>query len=67
MVGTKYCSSCGNKLDEMAEICTNCGVRQTNIRYHETVYQLKNPGVAAVLSAVLLVWVKSLMEKSPRD
>ena len=54
MVGTKYCSNCGNQLDERAEICPNCGVRQATIRYHETVYQLKNPGVAAVLSAVFV-------------
>ena len=54
MVGTKYCSNCGNEIDEKAEICPNCGVRQVTVRYQEPIYQLKNPGVAAVLSAVFV-------------
>jgi TM2 domain-containing membrane protein YozV len=55
MAGTKYCSNCGNQIDEMAEICPSCGVRQAGaVRYHETIYQLKNPGVAAVLSALFV-------------
>ncbi len=55
MVGTKYCSNCGVQINEKAEICPDCGVRQPNsVHYQETVYQQKNPGIAAVLSAVFV-------------
>jgi TM2 domain-containing membrane protein YozV len=46
----KYCSNCGAEIDPKAEICPKCGVRQKGMYIvHE-----KNPGVAAVLSAL---WV----------
>ena len=52
MDGKKYCSNCGEQIDEKAEICPNCGVRQPRpVTYQEPVYQQKNPGIAAVLSA----------------
>lgn len=55
MVGTKYCSNCGVQIDEKAEICTDCGVRQPkSVYYQEPVYQQKNPGIAAVLSALFV-------------
>ncbi|MBC7118874.1 MAG: zinc-ribbon domain-containing protein [Methanobacteriaceae archaeon] len=47
-MSTKYCSNCGAEIDEKAEICPKCGVRQPG--YTEQ----KNPGLAAVLSAL---WV----------
>lgn len=28
---TKYCSNCGEKIDEKAEICPECGVRQGTV------------------------------------
>ena len=53
MDGKKYCSNCGEQIDEKAEICPDCGVRQPGATtYQEPVYQQKNPGVAAVLSAL---------------
>ena len=48
------------KIDENAHICPDCGVNQPGYdmnqqlnsnTYQQTVYQLKNPGIAAVLSA----------------
>ncbi len=54
MVGTKYCSNCGQQIDEEAEICPECGVRQARPVYREVVYQQKNPGLAAVLSALFV-------------
>lgn len=55
MTGTKYCSNCGDQIDEKAEICPDCGVRQPRPAiYQEPVYQQKNPGIAAVLSAVFV-------------
>jgi TM2 domain-containing membrane protein YozV/RNA polymerase subunit RPABC4/transcription elongation factor Spt4 len=56
----KYCSNCGSTIDENAEICPECGVKQGRIgsyqqvetpTYRQPRYQLKNPGLAAVLSA----------------
>lgn len=44
-MSTKYCSNCGAEIDEKAEICPKCGVRQSG-------YTAKNPGLAAVLSAL---------------
>lgn len=46
----KFCSNCGAEIDEKAEICPKCGVRQAGT-YNS---QEKNPGIAAVLSAL---WV----------
>jgi TM2 domain-containing membrane protein YozV len=54
VVGTKYCSNCGQQIDEKAEICPECGVRQTSAVYREVIYQQKNPGLAAVLSALFV-------------
>jgi TM2 domain-containing membrane protein YozV/RNA polymerase subunit RPABC4/transcription elongation factor Spt4 len=52
---TKYCSNCGSQIDEQAEICPECGVRQSeDTTYQQPMYQQKNPGIAAVLSAL---WV----------
>lgn len=39
----QFCKSCGQSLNENAEICPSCGVRQ------KTLIQ-KNPGTAAILS-----------------
>ena len=56
---TKYCVDCGSKIDAKTDICPDCGVRQpgaTNYQqprndlYKQPVI-LKNPGIAAVLSA----------------
>lgn len=52
MAETKYCANCGSEIDKNAEICPECGVRQPG--YQQPVYQQKNPGLAAVLSAL---WV----------
>jgi TM2 domain-containing membrane protein YozV len=55
MTGSKYCSNCGDQIDEKAEICPDCGVRQPRAAfYQEPVYQQKNPGIAAVLSALFV-------------
>lgn len=52
MAEKKYCSNCGEQIDEKAEICPDCGVRQPGATtYQQPVYHLKNPGAAAVLSA----------------
>ena len=60
---TKYCVDCGSKIDAKAEICPDCGVRQPgssnyqqsrNDLYQKPVYQQKNPGIAAVLSALFV-------------
>jgi len=52
---TKYCANCGEQIDKEAEICPECGVRQPGTpTYQQTAFQEKNPGVAAVLSAL---WV----------
>lgn len=42
-----FCKACGSEILEEAEICPKCGVRQKS-------NQMKNPGIAAVLSAL---WV----------
>lgn len=60
MVGTEYCSNCGSQIDERAEICPECGVRQgptityKGNRAHQGVYQEKNPLLAAVLSFLVI-------------
>jgi TM2 domain-containing membrane protein YozV/RNA polymerase subunit RPABC4/transcription elongation factor Spt4 len=54
-VQTKYCANCGSEIDKKAEICPKCGVRQPGYgAYQQSVVQQKNPGLAAVLSAL---WV----------
>lgn len=47
---TKFCVSCGEKIDFKAEICPKCGVKQPVEKNSRSVVVLKNPGVAAVLS-----------------
>lgn len=47
--GHKFCSNCGSQIDARAEICPHCGVR---VAGPVTDTQEKNPGVAAVLSAL---------------
>jgi TM2 domain-containing membrane protein YozV len=58
MTETKYCTDCGAQIDEKAEICPKCGVRQSAPgAYHTTSnqrHQQKNPGLAAVLSALVI-------------
>ncbi len=44
---TKYCMHCAAVIDYRAEICPKCGVRIDKI---PTPKELKNPGLAAVLS-----------------
>jgi TM2 domain-containing membrane protein YozV len=39
----KFCRECGAELNERAEICVKCGIRQSQ-------KQNKNPGLAAVAS-----------------
>jgi TM2 domain-containing membrane protein YozV/RNA polymerase subunit RPABC4/transcription elongation factor Spt4 len=52
---TKYCANCGEQIDENAEICPKCGVRQPGATTsQQPVYQQKNPGIAAVLSALFV-------------
>lgn len=46
----KYCPNCGASIDEMAEICPQCGVR---VMFPQVYTQPKNGGVAAVLSAII--------------
>lgn len=60
-VKAKYCVNCGSRIDEKAEICSDCGVRQPNTyrqtrttSYQAPMYQQKNPGIAAVLSALFV-------------
>ena len=45
MTEIKYCHNCGGEMDVKAEMCPECGVRQS-----VNTTELKNPGVAAVLS-----------------
>ncbi|VVB88554.1 zinc-ribbon domain protein [uncultured archaeon] len=46
----KYCSNCGASIDEMAEICPQCGVR---VMVPQVYRQAKSGGLAAVLSAII--------------
>jgi len=43
MIELKYCRECGAELNEKAEICPKCGVRQKQSN-------MKNPGFAAIAS-----------------
>ncbi len=60
MSETKYCTNCGAEIDEKAEICPKCGVRQAEpgaygkSRTHQGGYQEKNPVLAAILSLVIV-------------
>ena len=45
---TKFCPSCGEKIDEKAEICPKCGVRVKELPAQPTVQ--KSAGLAVVLS-----------------
>lgn len=44
--GKVFCRNCGESIDEKAEICPECGVRQKSNK-------AKNPGVAALASFIL--------------
>ncbi|MGP8190241.1 MAG: double zinc ribbon domain-containing protein [Methanobacterium sp.] len=51
---TKYCTNCASQIDQNAEICPQCGVRQPgSATFKQPVIQ-KNPGIAAVLSALFV-------------
>lgn len=51
----KYCSNCGSQIDERAEICPECGVRQVTPGYYQQGgSQQKSPGLAALLSALVV-------------
>lgn len=63
MDGIKYCSNCGIQIDEKAEICPECGVRQappgayypegdSEREIHQV--QQKNPELAAILSFLIV-------------
>lgn len=49
----KYCSSCGEIIKKAAEICPECGVRQSGATSSA---QEKDAGIAAVLSAITGGW-----------
>ncbi|MGL4669798.1 MAG: double zinc ribbon domain-containing protein [Methanobacteriaceae archaeon] len=48
---TKFCTNCGAKIDTKAEICPKCGVRNTLLKVST---EKKNPGLAALLSALVM-------------
>lgn len=56
----KYCTNCGAQIDEKAEICPKCGVRQADpgvyqeTRTQQGGYQQKNPVLAAILSLIIV-------------
>ena len=72
---TKYCVDCGSKIDANTDICPDCGVRQPGTtNYQQTrnnLYKqpviLKNPGIAAVLSAFFVELVRFIMVKLQKD
>lgn len=43
----KFCPHCGNKIDEKAEICPECGVRVKPVPFQT---EKKSPGIAAIAS-----------------
>ena len=56
---TKFCTSCGNQIHQMAEICPGCGVRQMAppAAYAQPAYAPQGGGkdkTAAALLAILL-------------
>ena len=48
MEKTKFCQKCGNRIDEEAEICPKCGVRQA-VKSGK-----KDPNIAALLSFLVV-------------
>lgn len=48
---TKYCTNCGSEIDAIAEICPECGVRQTSGSASSS--DEADPGVAAILSLLI--------------
>ena len=60
MSDTKYCTNCGAQIDEKAEICPECGVRQAEPgayqenRTYQGSYQQKNPVLALILSLIIV-------------
>ena len=44
---SKFCSNCGNEIDENAEICPKCGVRVKQVPFHG---EIKSSGIAVILS-----------------
>lgn len=46
----KFCSNCGSQIDEKAEICPKCGVRQFNVNSSSE----KNVWVAVLLSLLIV-------------
>ncbi len=46
----KYCSNCGNEIDEKAEICPKCGVRVKPIPIR---FEKKSSGIAAIASFII--------------
>lgn len=49
--GEKFCSNCGDVIDEKAEICPECGVRITSSQ--TATQDTKSPGIAAIASFFL--------------
>jgi TM2 domain-containing membrane protein YozV len=47
----QFCSSCGETIKKEAEVCPECGVRQESSSSSE-----KDPGIAALLSAITSGW-----------
>ncbi len=67
--GKKYCVSCGAEIDEKAEICPKCGVRQPAINSGQTIVinqqEKKSNGIGIAgfvlaLVALFLGWVPVL-------
>jgi TM2 domain-containing membrane protein YozV len=60
MAENKYCTNCGSEIDEKAEICPDCGVRQVDpgayqeTSTHQVKYQEKNPVLALILSLIIV-------------
>lgn len=53
----KYCTNCGSQIDEKAEICPECGVRQAPPGTYgnpNSQNDAKNPGLAAILSFLII-------------
>lgn len=47
---TVFCRDCGSEIDERAEICPECGIRQKQPEYQQPAHSQKDPGIAAVAS-----------------
>lgn len=47
---TKFCSNCGNKLDENAVVCVKCGVATCNLQQVKT----KQPGRGLSIASMVL-------------